>query len=203
MTVDPPSRIVDWLRAARAGDAAARNELLGACRGFLAVVARAQLDRRLQARVDASDVVQQSLLDAHNGLDDFRGGTRLRRSGWRGWDASRPVTRSTRPAGIAKPPKREPAREKAFEVGSGADALAPRARDPSLRKRWRGLERELRVAAALERLPEDYREVVLLRNIERLPFDEVAARMSRSRGACQMLWLRAMEHLRDALRELS
>jgi RNA polymerase sigma-70 factor (ECF subfamily) len=43
--------------------------------------------------------------------------------------------------------------------------------------------------------------VVLLRNIERLPFDEVAVRMSRSRGACQMLWLRAMERLRALLLE--
>jgi RNA polymerase sigma-70 factor (ECF subfamily) len=199
MATDPPSRIADWLRAARAGDAAARNELLGACRGFLAVVARAQLDRRLQARVDASDVVQQSLLDAHNGLDDFRGETPAEWMAWLGRIASRNAVDAARQYRDAA--KRDPARERALAVGSGEDALAPAARDPSPSQAVAGLERELRVAAALEQRPEDYREVVLLRNIERLPFDEVAVRMSRSRGACQMLWLRAMERLRALLLE--
>jgi len=48
-------------------------------------------------------------------------------------------------------------------------------------------------------LPPDYQEVILLRNLERLPFDEVAHRMDRSRPAAQMLWMRAMRKLREAL----
>ncbi|OYW20140.1 MAG: hypothetical protein B7Z55_07720, partial [Planctomycetales bacterium 12-60-4] len=62
-----------------------------------------------------------------------------------------------------------------------------------------GLEREFQLAEALDQLPEDYREIVILRSLQRLPFDEVATRMDRSRGACQMLWMRAVERLRESL----
>ncbi len=63
------------------------------------------------------------------------------------------------------------------------------------------LEDELRIAAAMEALPEDHREVLVLRNIERLPFEEVGRRMGRSSGACRMLWVRAISSLKDLIRE--
>ena len=55
------------------------------------------------------------------------------------------------------------------------------------------------LAAALAELPSDYQEVIVLRNLERLPFDEVGRRMDRSRPAVQMLWMRAMKKLREAM----
>ena len=61
------------------------------------------------------------------------------------------------------------------------------------------LEREFQVADALTRLPEDYQEVIVLRNLERLPFEEVAQRMGRSRPATQMLWMRAVRKLQEEL----
>ena len=64
--------------------------------------------------------------------------------------------------------------------------------------RW---EDEVRHAAALEHLPEDHRDIILLRNLERLPFEEVAKRMGRSAGACRMLWMRAIAGLREHLGE--
>ncbi len=80
----------------------------------------------------------------------------------------------------------------------GLGALAdPEGETPSqafLRK-----ERELELADALARLSPDHREVILLRNLQRLPFDEVARRMDRSRPAAQMLWMRAMSKLQEAL----
>ena len=60
-------RIADWLERARQGDAAARDQLFAATRSFVATAARFHLQRRLQAKVDASDIVQQSLLEAHRG----------------------------------------------------------------------------------------------------------------------------------------
>jgi RNA polymerase sigma-70 factor, ECF subfamily len=200
MTV-PSSRILTWLHAARAGDEAARNELLGACRSFLAVVARTNLDRRLQARVDASDVVQQSLLDVHRGLNDFRGETPAEWLAWVGRIATRNAIDAAREHRQAA--KRDPARERPVGDSPSHDPFAPVATGPSPSQAVAGLERELRVAAALEQLPEDYRDVVLLRNVERLPFDEVATRMARSPGACQMLWLRAIERLRHLLGEMT
>ena len=59
----------------------------------------------------------------------------------------------------------------------------------------------LRLAAALTTLPEDYQTVIALRNLERLPFDEVAKRMERSRPAAQMLWMRALKKLSEQMGE--
>jgi RNA polymerase sigma-70 factor (ECF subfamily) len=64
-------------------------------------------------------------------------------------------------------------------------------------------EQDMLVTAALARLPEDHRDVLLLRNLERLPFEEVAKRMGRSAGACRMLWMRAIAGLREHLDTLS
>src|SRR5947199_97227 len=58
-------------------------------------------------------------------------------------------------------------------------------------------ERELQVADALARLSDDHRTVIILRNLQRLPFDEVARRMGRSRPATQMLWMRAVRKLQE------
>ena len=60
-------------------------------------------------------------------------------------------------------------------------------------------ERAARVADQLARLPPDYREVLVLRNLEGLPFSEVALRMGRSAGAVRILWVRAVDQLRQLL----
>ncbi len=52
-------------------------------------------------------------------------------------------------------------------------------------------------------MPADYREVFLLRNLERIPFDEIATRMNRSSGAVRMLWARAIKKLSQLLKESS
>jgi len=63
------------------------------------------------------------------------------------------------------------------------------------------LDDELRVSMALADLPHDYQEVIVLRNLQRLPFNEVAERMGRSRPAVQMLWMRAIRKLQESLGE--
>ena len=63
------------------------------------------------------------------------------------------------------------------------------------------LDTELRVTAALAELSPDYQEVVMLRNLQRLSFNEVAERMSRTRPAVQMLWMRAIRKLQQTMEE--
>ena len=58
------------------------------------------------------------------------------------------------------------------------------------------------LARVLDRLPDDYREVLVLRNVENLPHHEVALRMNRTEGAVWMLWVRALGRLREAYLEL-
>lgn len=62
-------------------------------------------------------------------------------------------------------------------------------------------EEMLRLADHLALLPEDYRQVLVLRNLQELPFDEIAKRMDRSAPATRMLWLRAIEKLKVVYRE--
>ena len=53
------------------------------------------------------------------------------------------------------------------------------------------------MANQLAQLPANYREVIVLRNLEGLPFEEVARRMGRTPGAVRILWLRALDRLRQ------
>ena len=62
-------------------------------------------------------------------------------------------------------------------------------------------EHEILLADALAELPADYRDVIVLRHIESLPFEEVAQRMGRTAGAVRMLWLRALKRLRETLEQ--
>lgn len=196
----PPDDLAGWLAAARAGDAAARDRLFGACRSFVATAARCQLQRRLQAKVDASDVVQQSLLEAHRGFEGFAGETPAE---WLAWlkriVAHNALDAVKRYRGTAK---RDAGREvplaaHADASGGWHDQPVDPGSSPSGRAiRW---EQELLLAAALESLAEDHREVLFLRNIERLPFDEVGRRLGRTSGACRMLWMRAIAALRASL----
>jgi RNA polymerase sigma-70 factor (ECF subfamily) len=59
------------------------------------------------------------------------------------------------------------------------------------------------LAEALGRLPEDYREVIVLRHLESLTFREVAQRMNRSENSVQKLWVRALALLRRLLEGVS
>src|SRR5262249_19354471 len=70
------------LTAARAGDAAARGRLLGLYSDYLKLLARLQLSRRLQGKLDASDVVQEVFLQAHRGFDNFVGGSEAELTAW-------------------------------------------------------------------------------------------------------------------------
>jgi RNA polymerase sigma-70 factor (ECF subfamily) len=58
---------------------------------------------------------------------------------------------------------------------------------------------EVVLADKLTELPADYRKVIVLRHIEALPFEQVAQRMERSTGATRMLWLRAIQSLREKM----
>ena len=61
-------------------------------------------------------------------------------------------------------------------------------------------EQAVLLADAVDRLPADYREAFVLRTLEHVPFEEIAARMGRSTGAVRMLWARAVKKLNQMLR---
>ena len=194
--------ITDLLQRARR-EPGELDRLFAQCRNYLNVLARAQVEKRLQAKVDASDLVQQTLLEAYRDFGNFRGGTEAE---WLAWlrrilaHNAANFVRHWHTTG-----KRQARRE--FSIEPGDSSAAPRfdpadsGESPSqqlLRK-----EREHLVADAVAQLPHDYQEVINLRNLQRLPFQDVALRMGRSRPAVQMLWLRALNQLQQILGGLS
>jgi RNA polymerase sigma-70 factor, ECF subfamily len=82
-----------------------------------------------------------------------------------------------------------------------SEALAGSVSSPSLQAARN--EQELLLAEVLTRLPDDYREVIVLRNLEGLSHEEVARRMGRGAGAVRMLWVRALARLRQEMGEAS
>jgi RNA polymerase sigma-70 factor (ECF subfamily) len=75
--------------------------------------------------------------------------------------------------------------------------LAASISTPSQRASRR--EQAVLLADALGRLPEDYREVIILRHLEGIPFADVAARMGRSVNSVQKLWVRSLAKLKEAM----
>jgi RNA polymerase sigma-70 factor (ECF subfamily) len=193
------------LAQARAGDTRALDRLFEMCRNYINIIARSQVEGWLRAKVDASDLVQQTLLEAYRDFPRFHGATEAE---WLGWlkrilahNAADFVRR------YHKTDKRQAGREVALvnpndsQAPDGLANLPGDEESPSqalLRK-----ERELLLADALARLSPDHCEVIVLRNLQRLSFDDVAERMGRSRPAAQMLWMRAMHKLQEVLADSS
>jgi RNA polymerase sigma-70 factor (ECF subfamily) len=91
------------------------------------------------------------------------------------------------------------------QVGQGVDHSATRlafllpANGPSPSNNIQSAERTAEIANQLSRLNPDYREVIILRNLHGLSFEEVAQRMDRSSGAVRMLWLRAIDQFKETM----
>jgi len=203
MGASDATRVSELICRARQGDAACRDELFRRCRSYLGLMARAQVETWLQVKVDASDLVQQTLLEAHRDFGHFHGQSQQEWLAWLRRILARNATDFVRHyRGAAK---REARREVRFagssETGSYGGALEPAAPGGTPSQEFLQMDDELRLAAAIGALAPDYQEVVFLRNLQRLPFDEVARRMNRSRPAAQMLWLRALKKLRELLAE--
>jgi RNA polymerase sigma-70 factor (ECF subfamily) len=171
-------------------------------RDYLRLLARTQLGPRLQAKLDASDVAQQAILQAHQAWGQFRGTTEAERLAWlRAILANVLAAAARRYEARARDVHRERSLEADLELSSSrleclfvADQTSPSQRAV------RG-EELLRLAAALTRLPEDQRQVVELHHLKGLPVAEVAAQMGRSRAAVVGLLFRGLTKLRRLLRE--
>lgn len=192
------------LKAARKGDATALSTLFGLYQNYIRLLAASQIRARLRVRASESDVVQETLLNATRGFSEFRGTTGGEFVTWLRVILTRRIQTLIQTHVDAQ--VRDVRREVSLEtVGKWVDQSSVRlenvliANDPSPGTQLAHHERSVRVANALAQLSEDHREVLMLRSIEDLDFQEVAEQMERSHGAVRMLWLRAVEALRDKL----
>jgi RNA polymerase sigma-70 factor (ECF subfamily) len=187
--------------AARRGDDGARDRLFALCRTYLGFVARSQVETSLRMRVDASDLVQETMLEAFRDFRRFAGSSEQEWLAWlRRILAHNAADFVRRYKGTAK---RQARREVALRSPRASTACRgapePAAPGATPSQEFLQLDTELRLSAAMAELAPDYQEVIVLRNLQRLPFNEVAERMSRSRPAVQMLWMRAIKKLQEVL----
>jgi RNA polymerase sigma-70 factor (ECF subfamily) len=202
MTDDVDSLAV-LLNAACGGDPTARDRLLLRYQPWLALLARLQLGPRLKVRLDASDVVQQTLLEACRALPQFRGRSEPELQAWLRQILAHVLAHAARQ--VRGNQRGEGERERVVsldeELARSSQRLGALLADPASSPSQKAVrhEQELRLAEVLARLPDDYREVIILRNLEGLPHEEVARRLGRSAGAVRMLWVRALQRLRQEL----
>jgi len=195
------TRLVD---AARAGDAGAVAQLLERYRNYLRFLARDQIFATLQGKVDASDAAQEVLIDARSSIDRFQGRTEQELLAWLRSILVRRIVDFARK--FHTPGGRAVIQEHSLEeiLYQSSQALGrlmplPSTTPSSLAA---GREAGTLIADAMSRLPPDQEEVIRLRSIQELDWDEVARRMDRSNDAVRQLWVRAIKKLRPLVEGL-
>ena len=172
-------------------------------RSYLMLLAHRHADPHLKAKLAPSDVVQQTLLKAHRAQGEFRGGSPGELAAWLRKilvctmvDAARDFRREKRDVVL------ERSLEQAIEESSSrleASLAAKQTSPSSLAARH---ERLLRLADALEKVPETQRAALLLKHYESLTLAEVGARLGRSPAAVASLLRRGLAKFREHFKDL-
>jgi RNA polymerase sigma-70 factor, ECF subfamily len=196
---EPVEGAARWLAAAQAGSREALGQVLETFRGYLLLVADREMDPELQAKGGASDLVQETFLEAERDFGQFRGGSLDELRAWLRRLLLNNVANFTRQ--YRRRAKRNVGREVPLEGGGSSDergaGLAADTVSPS--GQAMAHEQAEALARAMERLPPDYRQVLALRHEGQLTFEEIGQRMERTANAARMLWLRAVERLQKEM----
>jgi len=194
-----PNDVARWLPAARAGSREALGQAFEAYRAYLLLIANRQIDPELRAKGGASDLVQETFLEAQRDFARFGGNSPAELQAWLRQLLLHNLANFARR--YRETNKRQVAREVALpeETPSGEQGPGLPADTPSPSGQAIAHEQAAAVERALKQLPEDYREVITLRYQEGRSFEEIAHRLQRSENAARKLWFRAIEHLQQAL----
>jgi RNA polymerase sigma-70 factor (ECF subfamily) len=171
-------------------------------RDYLRLLARLQVDARLQAKLDASDIVQQTLLQAHEHRDQFQGQSEAELAGWLRTILANVLGGAIRRFGAeARDLGRERALQDSLAQSSARIECWLAADQSSPSERVMRVEELVRLAGALAQLPADQREVIELHHLKGWPIAEVAESMSRTKPAVMGLLFRGQKKLRELMQE--
>jgi RNA polymerase sigma-70 factor (ECF subfamily) len=171
-------------------------------RDYLLLLARLQFDPRLRGKLDPSDIVQQTMLQAHCKRDQFRGRTEAERAAWLRAILAHVMADAARKYGHGVL-GRERSLEMSLEEFSRRLERWLEDSQPSPGQKLDRHEQLLRLADAMARLPEDQRRAVELRHLQGLPVSEIGQLMGRSTAAVGGLLQRGLRALREMLDESS
>ena len=188
----------DCVGLARGGCAQSLEDLYQRCHRYLLLIANQELQGDVLAKLGPSDVVQETLLKAQCHLARFEGDTEAEFRAWLRTILLNCVRDATRrfQAGSKRDLTRERELHAVLSERGDAHHLAS-LETPS--KQVMAAEQAAALRAALSLLPDDYRQVVVLRNIERQSFAAIGQVMNRNADAARKLWLRAVDRLRELL----
>jgi RNA polymerase sigma-70 factor (ECF subfamily) len=183
----------DLLAGARAGSREALGQLLESCRDYLLLIAGQELDVDLRAKGGASDLVQETFLEAQRDFIQFRGDSEAELLGWLRrllLNNLANFSRQYRTTGKRHVEREVPlqGQSSSFDLRDNLAASVPTPAEQAMEQEQADL-----VDRVLERLPEDYRQVLLWRYREELAFEEIARRLGRTENAVRKLWARALE----------
>jgi RNA polymerase sigma-70 factor, ECF subfamily len=191
----------ELIEAAVTGDDGAFGRLLARYSNYLTLLARVEVGRRLQGKLDPADLVQETFLEAHRHFPSFRGATEPEFVGWLRRILAGILANTVRRYFGTR--ARDPRLEQDLQVGidQSSCVLASHLISPGSSPSESAARREQAVlfADALDRLSEEYREVIVLRHLEGLTFTAVGERMGRSVDSVEKIWLRAVAKLRKTV----
>lgn len=193
--------VPELLARARAGEPEVLGQLFERFRNYLLVLARVQIGRRLQRKVEEGDLVQETFLEAHRAFPRFRGTSEGELAYWLRQILAARLAMLVRHYFGTQQRDVNLERELTDALGQSSEqlgqAFVASGTSPSQGAARR--EEAVRLADALAQLPPDYRQVITLRHLEGLTFPDVSKKMDRSVDAVEKLWARALIQLRKLL----
>jgi RNA polymerase sigma-70 factor (ECF subfamily) len=176
------------------------SDLLMQYRSYLHLLASVQIDRKFRGKIDPSDLVQETMLQAHQKFAQFRGTTGQELMAWlRQVLATQLALQIRRFSTLMRDVSLE--QELRTQLDQSSDTLTRQfaASTPTPSENAVQRETAVVVADAIAKLPSQYREVIMLRNFDHMNFDQIAQQLGRSTDATKKLWVRAVQCLRSGL----
>lgn len=191
----------EWLQllaAAKQGDRDALGELLQAYWAPLWEQAAMRMDDGLRSKQAASDVVQETVAEAHLHIREFRGSTPAEFQAW----LRTMLTNNIRDAWrrYSRTQKRQADREIPL-AAVGHESIYKDEHNKTVLNHFLLQEKVDAVQKSLQRLPEHYREVIQMRHWEGMTFEAIGEKLGKSTDSVRQLWYRALEHFSQLIEQ--
>src|SRR5262245_11894441 len=185
------------LKAARAGSSEALGRLLEECQNYLLLVANREIGDDLRAKAGASDIVQETFLEAQRDFQRFEGATPAEFRGWlRRLLLNNMANVARRYTGTGK---RDPRRDGMLKRDASAGGLQLTGADATPSRILVAEEEQRELLNAINRLPGHYRDAILFRHRDGMSYAEIGEKLGRTPEAVRKLWARAVELLQELL----